>query len=483
MEESALYMLVNRLIKLPKECEWVEFKMNIKSSEEIGEYISALANGACLRNEPYGYLVFGIADGVHTVQGTHFRPSQYLVGKEELEHWLLQRLSPRIEFDIFEFNYNAKLISLFKVSAARNQPIYFMHQHFIRIGSIKRSLKDFPEKERKIWARNAPLLFERGLALEDVSEDDVLTLLDTQAYFDLMKKPPPKTVEGVIERLVGDKLLISNSHGLHITNLGALLFAKDLQRFDTVKRKAVRVVLYKNKDKINTVKDISGKRGYAAGFGGLMNYINGLLPSNEEIGRAFRNTVVMYPEIAIRELVANAIIHQDLNETGTNPMVEIFKDRIEITNPGLPLISSDRFIDEYQSRNEEMASLMRRMGICEEKGSGIDKVIFNIELFQLPPLDIQLQEKHTRVVLLSPLMFGNMDKKDRIRACYQHACLKYVTNDKMTNQSLRGRFKIADENAAIASRIIKDTVAAGLIKEDDPDNKSRKYVKYVPIWA
>lgn len=126
---------------------------------------------------------------------------------------------------------------------------------------------------------------------------------------------------------------------------------------------------------------------------------------------------------------------------------------------------------------------MRRMGICEEKGSGIDKVIFNIELFQLPPLDIQLQEKHTRVVLFSPLMFGNMDKKDRIRACYQHVCLKYVTNDKMTNQSLRGRFNIADENAAIASRIIKDTLEAGLIKEDDPDNKSRKYVRYIPIWA
>lgn len=111
----------------------------------------------------------------------------------------------------------------------------------------------------------------------------------------------------------------------------------------------------------------------------------------------------MYPEIAVRELVANAIIHQDLNETGTNPMVEIFEDRIEITNPGLPLISSDRFIDEYRFRNEEMASLMRRMGICEEKGSGIDKVIFNIELFQLPPLDVQLQEKHTRVSVVFPI--------------------------------------------------------------------------------
>ena len=80
----------------------------------------------------------------------------------------------------------------------------------------------------------------------------------------------------------------------------------------------------------------------------------------------FRNEARMYPEIAIRELVANTIIHQDFKEKGTGPMVEIFKDRIEFTNPGLPLITTNRFIDEYQSRNEILASFMRKIGICEE---------------------------------------------------------------------------------------------------------------------
>ena len=207
-----------------------------------------------------------------------------------------------------------------------------------------------------------------------------------------------------------------------------MLFAKDINVFDAVKRKTLRVIQYEGKNKLKTLKDQAGKFGYAVGFERLMAYINGLLPSNEVIGQALRNTVSMYPQIAIRELVANALIHQDFDERGTGPMVEIYADRIEISNPGLPLITPNRFIDEYQSRNEDLAGIMRRFGICEEKGSGIDKVIFNIELFQLPALDVQAQEKHTKVILYAYQKFADMDKKDRIRACYQHACLKFVTN-------------------------------------------------------
>ena len=204
---------------------------------------------------------------------------------------------------------------------------------------------------------------------------------------------------------------------------------------------------------------------------------------NEEIGKAFRRDVRMYPEIAIRELVANALIHQDFKETGAGPIIEIFSDRVEFTNPGLPLITTSRFIDEFQSRNEDLAAFMRRIGICEEKGSGIDKVVFHVELYQLPAPDFLSKEKNTKIVLYGYKKLNSMDKKDKIRACYQHSCLCYVSNDKMTNQSLRERFKIDEKNAAIASRIIKDAITAEVIKFDDPDSKSKKYAKYIPFWA
>lgn len=193
--------------------------------------------------------------------------------------------------------------------------------------------------------------------------------------------------------------------------------------------------------------------------------------------------LMMFPEIAVRELVANALIHQDFTEMGMSVMVEIYDDRMEISNPGKPFISPDRFIDEYQSRNEQVADLMRRLGICEEKGSGIDKVIQAAEAFQLPAPDFRVGEKRTSVVLFGHKDFEEMDRTDRIRATYQHCCLRYVMNEKMTNQSLRERFRLSEKKTESVSRAIRDTVDAGKIKLADPEQTSLRYRNYVPFWA
>ena len=161
-----------------------------------------------------------------------------------------------------------------------------------------------------------------------------------------------------------------------------MLFATSLSSFPGLQRKAMRVIQYRGDGRTETYKEQEGGRGYATGFEGLISYINELLPSNEVIGQALRRTVPMFPELAVRELVANALIHQDFSVTGAGPMVEIFDSRIEITNPGEPLVDTQRFLDmPPQSRNETLASLTRRFGICEERGSGIDKVVAQIELF------------------------------------------------------------------------------------------------------
>ena len=200
---------------------------------------------------------------------------------------------------------------------------------------------------------------------------------------------------------------------------------------------------------------------------------------------ALRVEKKIYPEIAIRELVANALIHQDFLEHGNGPMIEIFKNRLEITNKGVPLISTDRFIDSApQARNEKTASFMRRIGICEQRGSGIDKVIDSIEFYQLPAPDFIVTDKSTKAVLYSPRKLTKMNKKDKIRACYQHCCIKYVANDFMDNASLRKRFNIKDSNYPAASKIIRDTIESSLVKSSDTGPKhSRKFAKYLPFWA
>jgi ATP-dependent DNA helicase RecG len=127
--------------------------------------------------------------------------------------------------------------------------------------------------------------------------------------------------------------------------------------------------------------------------------------------------------------------------------------------------------------------MMRRFGICEEKGSGIDQVIYSAEVFQLPAPDFRVGERRTTAVLFGHQKFEDMNSDDRVRACYQHCCLRYVMNQKMTNQSLRDRFKLSGSKAESVSRIIQAALERQRIKLDDPNNKSKRYAKYVPFWA
>ena len=480
--EQRLSILLKKLVSLPKENEWVEFKQNFHGEDEIGERISAIANSACIDNKACGYLVYGVDDKTHEIIGTTFKPSQKMVGNNELENWLIQNLTPHIDFRIYEFQCDGKDIAIFEIPAAENEPVDYKKVPYIRVGSITRKLSEFPNKERKIW-NNVKYNFETAIALGGCSAADVIKLIDTQAYFDMMELPYPTSQDGVIERLIMDGLIVDKEDGISITNLGGILFAKNLHDFKNLERKIVRVVQYKGNNKIETILDEEFPQGYAVGFASLVKFINDLLPKNEVIGEALRRDVRMYPQLAIRELVANSIIHQDFKISGTSTIIEIYNDRIEFSNAGAPLIDTIRFIDEYRSRNEKMASLMRRLKICEEKGSGIDKVIFQCELYQLPAPYFVSNEVHTKVILYAHKQLREMDRNDKIRAVYQHASLKWVSNDYMTNQTLRERFSIDDKNYSMASRLIKDALIAGVIKEADTDSKSKKYAKYLPYWA
>lgn len=190
----------------------------------------------------------------------------------------------------------------------------------------------------------------------------------------------------------------------------------------------------------------------------------------------------MYPEIAIREIAANMIIHQDFNVLGF-PMVEIYSDRVEISSPGQPLISTDRFIDAYQSRNEELADVMRRMGFCEEKGSGMDKAVEAIEQYQLPAIKYRVSDIRTAIILSEYREWSDTTREERVQACYQHACLKYLSNEMMTNKSFRARMGVTDKNYTAISGVIKETLERGLIKVGTPDGTNRRDIAYIPTWG
>lgn len=228
---------------------------------------------------------------------------------------------------------------------------------------------------------------------------------------------------GVIERVLSERL-IDEAGGLAMRRMAALLLAKRLDDFPDLARKAPRAVVYTGMSKLETRLDHIGTKGYAVGFRGLVGFISAQLPQNEVIEDALRKEVKLIPEIVIRELVANALIHQDFSVGGASVMVEIYSNRVEISNPGTPIVPVERFIDGYQSRNERLAGLMRRMGICEEKSSGIDRVVHAAEMLQLPAPDFRAGYQRTLVTISGPKDFEGMDREDRVRACYQHCALK-----------------------------------------------------------
>ncbi len=476
--------VVQELRRLPTETEWVEFKHNKADAEEIGQYLSALSNSAALVGKVKAYLIWGIEDGSHDIIGTTFKPRESKVGDEEVENWLLQHLSPKIKFDFYELTLEDKPVVLLEIGSAFRHPVQFKNIEYIRVGSYLKKLKDFPEKERELWRIFDETPFERGIAQENLLAEDVLLLIDYPAYFSLLNLPLPDSRDGIINALESEEMVLLGDNGKwNITNLGAILFARDISKFSSLKRKAIRVIQYKGENKIETIREQVGSKGYACGFEGLIDFLNTVLPSNEVIGKALRKDVPMFPDIAIRELVANALIHQDFYLTGTAPMIEIFSNRVEITNPGRPLVKTDRFLDSPpKSRNEALASFMRRIGVCEERGSGVDKIIFQTEFYQLPAPLFEETDEHTRSVLFAHQDFEDMGKEDRVRACYLHACLQYVQRKYMTNKSLRERFGLEEPKSAQVTRVINATLEGELVKKTGV-SEARKDAKYVPYWS
>lgn len=462
---------LNRWLTTPREGAHLEFKeaKNQLDTDDLYRYCVALAN------EGGGKLVLGVTDKTpRQVVGTKaFRDSG------EIQSKVLSKLHFRV--DLEEVAHPGGRVVICHIpprpagTAYQYEGAYLMRADDGTVPMTEDRLRRIFDEGKPDWLA--------AIARKECSAEDIVRLLDTQSYFDLLRLPYPATREAVLDRFTREKLILKQHPSWAITNLGGILFAKRLDDFEGLSRKAPRVVVYGGKNKLETRLDKPGTKGYAVGFEGLLEFIDGLIPSNEVIERALRHEVKMFPELAVRELVANALIHQDFGESGTSVMVEIYTDRLEVSSPGRPFISLDRFIDEYQSRNERLADLMRRLGVCEEKGSGIDKVIQNAEIFQLPAPDFRVAERHTLAVLYAHKNFDDMDRKDRNRACYQHCCLRYVMNEKMTNQSLRDRFKLPEGKAETVSRIIRDAVDAGLIKLDDPENASKRYAKYVPFWT
>ena len=484
MTDERLLALIDDLRTFSAETAWLEFKENNTDPSVIGRLISAVSNAARLEDKDFGYVVWGVRDAGHTVAGTRFEPSSAKHRRQPLEFWLSQMLRPDVAFSFRPVQHPDGRLVLLEVPAATTAPVEFDRTAYIRIGSATPRLADHPERQRALWEKLRPYAWETGIARQFVGIGEVLDLLDHPGYFELLGKPIPEGRDAVLESLESDRLISRDAGGKwNVLNLGAILFARDVGAFESaLSRKAIRFVAYGGDDRTATVTHrVDFPAGYASGFARFNAHVNTLIPSPEDGSAAIREAHPLFPPVAVRELTANALIHQDMTITGAGPTVELFRNRIEITNPGAPLVEPDRFIDfPPRSRNEALASLMRRMGLCEEQGTGIDKVVDAVERAQLPPPEFRAEKGATRVTLFGPRRFADMTAEERLRACYQHAVLCYLGGGRLRNATLRDRLGVDRRNAAQISGVIRQALRNRRIRPADP---ARPRSGYVPFWA
>ena len=474
--------LLARLLTEPAEQTWLEFKQNRCDPSEIGQCVAACANAAMLADQHRAYIVFGIENKTKRKVGTIVRLHDVRRGNENFMNFLGHMLTPKIMVEAVDFMEGETAFAILAIEPSYDRPVSFAGVEYIRIGENIKKLREFDQHERALWLLTSRRKFEDATAAAHLSEQQVFERLDADAYYNLARMARGATSEVTRTFIQRGFIKDDMEGGYDITNLGAILFAKEISTFPSVATKSVRVVKYGGRDKQRSLGEVSGGKGYAIGFGGLISYVVENLPGEESFEGGQRRWQSSYPEIAIREVIANALIHQDFTISGAGPMVEIYEDRVEVINPGNSLIAIDRIIDERRSRNEKLASAMRALGLCEERGGGIDKAILAMEHLRLPAPEFFASENSMRIVIPGPRAFSALSKEDRVWACFCHCVVKWLKQDYMSNASLRARFSLPDEEYQAVSIVIANARETGRIIPAD-ENQGNRNARYVPYWA
>ena len=478
---QALNWLTQSLEPVPHELNELDWKAGLTGNKErLIEHLIAFAN-----HPNGGFLVFGMQDDAAL---TGVEQSEVAQTVNTLANLGRDAMEPPLAIDHAVVDFRGAALLVVYIPEQSNKPVHrrgkSIEEAWIRSGGTTR--KASRQEVGGLMLNSQAPRWESLRASNLLRGADLLALLDLPVIANLLQRPLPVEESELLRWLADESMVIPDGNGYYITNFGAIAAARNLEQFDTLKRKRLRVIHYRGRNKVETIDEMMGQKGYAAGFEGLIGHLKRVLPHSEVIQQSLRTEVCIYPEIALRELVANTLIHQDFSITGSGPMIEIFDDRIEFTNPGslLPGKRVDRLIGTTpESRNELLASAFRRYRICEERGTGFQKVVASIELFGLPPVAFTPLENAFKVTLYAPKKFDDMTQSERIEACYQHAVLQYLSSQTITNSTARQRFKLHEKRRTSVSNLLKEAAERGRIKRKDPDSKSSKFVEYVPYWA
>lgn len=424
MTQEELKKLLDELRALPSETEWVEFKVNYYEPQEIGEYISALSNSACLHQKDFGYLVFGVEDKTHAVKGTTFKPKKKKVGNEELENWLVRLLSPRIDFKIFEFEYEGHPIVIFKIDPTHNAPVRFNKTEYIRVGSYKKNLADFPDKARKIWSSKPVIDWSaqicEGATVEDL-DDEAISVAKAKYKAENKNRPFTLEIDKWDATIFLDKAKVTING--KITNTAIILLGKpESTHFISP---AVARISWKLEDNETAYEHFDPPffLNISKVYQKIRNIKYKILPDNILIPIE----VDKYEQWIILEALNNCIAHQDYSLQSKIIIIERPKELI-FTNVGSffegtieDYTLGDKTPEKY--RNFFLSQAMNNLGMIDTVGHGIKKMFYlqRKRFFPLPEYDFSDPKK------VSLKIYGHIIDENYTKLLIEKADLDFKT--------------------------------------------------------
>lgn len=402
MSTSSDIQLIDELRSERADSQWFAFRESFDGPDQVATLVAALSNSARLANQETAYVVWGVSDKSFDVVGTSFDPQGETVGSRTLQGWLGRVLKPTRECHFRVVDYTGKRLVLLEFPSTLGVPVAFKDMHYVQEEDATLRPAE-PDTVTEIMERSLPYIWERLSATSHVEPEFVLDSLDYERYFELINQPTPKSTNRILKRLAKDELIRPSGGGLwEITNLAAVLLANDLNRFGTsLARKEIRFVNYRGMGRAGTVTHyLEESRGYAVGFNDFMRYLNIVLPEPEYLVGARRCSRPFVPRQALREVVLNAMMHQDMSDSGRSLLVEMLDNRIEVTNPGECLVPPEQMLDQPpRTRNPTLAKLMRRMEGYQKPRGGVRRVFAEVEEHQSAPLSMRTELGYTRVTL------------------------------------------------------------------------------------
>lgn len=432
MNDDDLRALLDRLRAEPHETEWLEFKATRLAPHELGEYISALANSACLASKPRGYLVFGVDDDSHDICGTSFRPrSEKAAGNQDLLIWLATQLQPNVDFEVREFPAKGKQVVLFGVGPAIDQPVRFRGRAFIRVGTSKTLLSNYPAKERAIWARRVDWSAQicKGATLSDLDPAAI------QAARDQYRVKHPDRAADLQEW--NDTVFLNKAKVTvrgAVTNAAIILLGREESAALISPAVAKISWVLRDEDGIEIDYQHFGPP-FLLAVSRVQQRIRNLIVRALPSGSLFPAELTQYDDWVIREALHNCIAHQDYGLLGRINVVES-PDRLALTNVGSFLPGSIEAVIEQDAppevyRNPFLADAMVNLNMIDTQGGGIKRMFLKqrARSFPMPDYDLSdpsrvavtilgriLDEKYTRLLMeRTDLNLGTVTLLDKVQ--------------------------------------------------------------------